>query len=78
MSFFPLFRPFIINELTSRSTIYSTPYEINVEAQHTADVVRERRDKTYGHSSLSELLLGVSTSSVGNVDGVSDLEKDGE
>ena len=28
---------------------------------------------TYGHSSLGELLLGVSTSSVGNVDGVSDL-----
>ena len=68
MSFLPLFRPFIMSLYVSLVAICERA-RIDVRVDQSLD------DR---HSSLGELLLGISAGSVGDVDGVVDVDVVGE
>lgn len=67
MSFLPLFLPFIIRLSVSAILQFQCSSPIG-------RYLRIDQSLNNGHTSLGELLLGVSTSSVGDVHGVRDVD----
>ncbi len=70
-SFLPLLRPFIIK--LTRQPVHSRP-----SAQQKVGCVPVNQALNDGHLRLLELLLGITASGVGEVDGVTDLDVVGE
>ena len=75
-SFLPLLRPFIIKLDASRSVNFVFRLGTNAHGQHGCLPVDQSLND--GHLGLLELLLGITASGVGEVDGVADLDVVGE